>query len=325
MRLSRVTGTVGAAALLVASAAVVVALLPGAASARTATRAAGVPAGRHHRRAAGAGKGGVGIFTEHCGYAKTANIDPILMPGMSDTSMAHDFFGNTAVAADSTSASLAGGPTTCATSADSSAYWTPVLYQNGVPVPPTAALIYWRARGTVAPQVRTMPAGLSMIAGNESATEPQGRNRIEWSCTRGTDRPTSGRLPKPQRFATPPSSCAPDQRLLVTIDFPSCWDGHTLNGADQRNVVYPGKGDVCPADHPVRIPQLVLHAAYPVKGTSGLALSTGKDTTGSVNSEHADFINAFVPGPLAEDVHRCIDLVVRCGRVTGPDATTSPR
>lgn len=106
-----------------------------------------------------------GIFTDTCGRAKTAPDDPIMMPGMTGRSMQHDFFGNRAVNASSTAGSLLGGATTCSTTADASAYWTPVVFQDGRALTPSRTLIYWRAPAAIASATRTMPAGISLIAG----------------------------------------------------------------------------------------------------------------------------------------------------------------
>ena len=114
-----------------------------------------------------------GIFTDTCQLTKTLPNDPIMMPGMTGMSMQHDFFGNPAVDASSTSKQLVGGSTSCTTTADASAYWTPVLYQDGKPLTPRSTLIYWRAPAASASSVRTMPAGMQMIAGNEAATSSQ--------------------------------------------------------------------------------------------------------------------------------------------------------
>ena len=56
------------------------------------------------------------IITDTCRYSHEANDDPILDPGKSGQSMAHDFFGNTSTSATSTAATLVGGSTTCSTS-----------------------------------------------------------------------------------------------------------------------------------------------------------------------------------------------------------------
>lgn len=257
-----------------------------------------------------------GIFTERCGYADTASIDPILMPGMTGMSMSHDFFGNRSVTASSTPGSLAGGTTTCDTSADSSAYWAPTLYQDGHALTSRHTIIYWRTSAANASTVQTMPAGLTMIAGNEHATSPQGLDRVRWTC--------AGRGSKPDRFTTTPHDCVNGGDIRVAVIFPSCWDGTTLNGATQTNVVYPTRGSACPADHPHVIPQLIVHFEYPTSSAAGLTLSTGPGTSNSTDSEHVDFMNAFSATPLASDVTRCLTGDTRCGRVTGPDAVPGP-
>ena len=60
---------------------------------------------------------------------------------------------------------------------------------------------------------------------------------------------------------------------------------------------------------------------YPTSSAAALTLSMGMGIAGSVNTEHADFINAFTPAPLARDVAACIVAQVRCGPVAGRDAT----
>ena len=116
------------------------------------------------------GQGGGGIFTDRCQFSHEPTDDPILMPGMTGQSMQHDFFGNTMTSAYSTASTLAGKPATRCTSADASAYWTPVLYQNGQPLQSASALIYWRQGKALAAIAQPMPAGISLIAGNEQAT-----------------------------------------------------------------------------------------------------------------------------------------------------------
>ena len=89
---------------------------------------------------AGFPTGGPGIFTDTCLRTKTAPNDPIMMPGMSGMSMQHDFFGNTSTSASTVTTQLVGGATSCSTEADASAYWTPVLFQNGKALAPKATL-----------------------------------------------------------------------------------------------------------------------------------------------------------------------------------------
>jgi Domain of unknown function (DUF1996) len=256
------------------------------------------------------GRGGGGIFTDRCRFSHEAADDPILMPGMAGQSMQHDFYGNTTTSASSTAAMLAGKATTCSTSADASAYWTPVLYQNGQPLQPASALIYWRQTKTLAPAVQPMPAGISLIAGNENATQPQSAKVIRWTCS-------GAEVTRP--LTSTPHDCSGARMLRLVITFPSCWDGHTLDGAKQSNAVYP-TGGRCPASHPVAIPQIVFHVNYPTSSAAGLTLSMSPTMQGSVNTAHVDFINGWSQALMARDTSACIANRLRCGPVAGAGA-----
>ena len=267
------------------------------------------------------GQGDGGIFTDRCRFSHEAADDPILMPNMAGQSMQHDFYGNTTTLASSTASTLLGKPTTCSTSADDSAYWTPVLYQNGRPLQPGPALIYWRQTKALASMVKPMPAGISLIAGDEKATQPQSPKVIRWTCSGDED----------ARDATPtPHDCSGGRTLRLVVTFPSCWDGHTLDGAAQTNAVYPVDGR-CPASHPVVIPQIVFHVNYPTSSAAGLTLSMSPTMQGSTDTSHVDFINGWNQALLTRNTSVCIAAHLRCGPVTGagavpqgPAATTNP-
>jgi hypothetical protein len=252
-----------------------------------------------------------GIFTDICKHTLTAPNDPILMPGMTGESMQHDFFGNLAPTSTSTPASLVGGATNCTTSADSSAYWTPVLYQNGTALTPSATLIYWRAPNASAASVKSMPAGMSIIAGNEVANTPQDPRVIGWTCSRQLS----------LKLTSTPVDCPAGSDIRLVATFPNCWDGHTLDGSTQSNVVYGPRNGSCPTDHPVQIPQIVLHVNYPTSSAANLTLSIGPTQQGSILTGHADFMDGWNQAAMDRDVAACIATQTRCGPVTGADAT----
>jgi Domain of unknown function (DUF1996) len=256
------------------------------------------------------GQGGGGIFTDRCRFSHEAADDPILMPNMAGQSMQHDFYGNTTTSASSTASALLGKPTTCSTSADASAYWTPVLYQNGQPLPPVSALIYWRQTRALASMVQPMPAGISLIAGDEKAMLPQSLKVIRWTCSGDQDT---------RDVTSTPHDCSGDRMLRLVVTFPSCWDGHTLNGAAQSNAVYPVDGR-CPASHPVVIPQIVFHVNYPTSSAADLTLSMSPTMQGSTDTAHVDFINGWDQALLARNTSVCIAAHLRCGPVTGAGA-----
>jgi hypothetical protein len=251
-----------------------------------------------------------GIFTDRCGYSHMLADDPILAPNDPGAAMHHDFYGNTATSASSTAKSLVGGSTTCSTTADASAYWTPVVYQNGTALTPGPALIYWRRAARDTASVQSVPAGLQMIAGNEAATAPQSTSVTAWTC--------SGATGLKSVTPTPHDCTGSDLRLVVT--FPSCWDGHTLTGAGQKNVVYRSAAG-CPSSNPIQIPQIVFHVTYPTSSAAGLTVSMTPTMRGSTDTEHVDFINGWNEATVTSDVSACLVTSTRCGPVTGADAT----
>jgi hypothetical protein len=254
------------------------------------------------------------IITDTCRYSHEANNDPILDPGKSGQSMAHDFFGNTATSATSTAADLVGGSTTCSTTDDASAYWTPVLYQDGVAVTPLRNLIYWARLDGTLPSVVAPPSGLEMIAGDENASAPQSTKVIDWRCA----------SPAPQSVSDVPVNCPGTRGIELRITFPSCWNGTTLNGASQTNVVYP-TGKECPTGYPVRIPTVVFHVVYPITSATGLTLSMGPRQQGSTDTAHGDFINGWNQSVLTGLIDGCAAPTRTCGHVTGADAKVHPK
>lgn len=269
--------------------------------------AAAVHAG--HKGKVRAAKPGAGFFRSRCDYSHTAADDPIVMPGMEGKSMVHDFFGNASTNASSTASALrVSAKTTCLAPADTSAYWVPALYQNGVRVTPKLALIYYRRSGRQHARIATIPQGLQMIAGNAVATTPQSTSIAYWNCGANAGVANS---------ALPPASCPSGSQLVLTLVFPDCWDGRTLVGAGQHNVVYAVRGR-CPSAYPVAIPQLNVHVHYPISTGAGLTLSmspTMNTMPGSIDTTHADFVNAWEPTVLSKLVARCDAGAEKCGTV----------
>lgn len=315
------------AVVLLVSAAVVVAVLghssKASAVAASDPRPSATPEPTVSTRGFPTGRRSTGIFTDRCAYSHEAADDPIMFPGQAGASMQHDFFGNTTAAASSTAAGLVGGATTCTTSADSSAYWAPVLEQDGRVLTPGTALIYWRRPTHARAAVQTIPAGLQMIAGDEAATAPQPTSVISWGCAKARvsgDRSAGAVSSGPTGGTATPHTCPAGRDIRLTVFFPSCWDGSSLAGMGRTDVVYP-VGGACPSSHPVQIPQVVFHVAYPTSTASGLTLSTSPTVQGSIDTAHVDFINGWNQMRLDADVAACDATSTRCGPVTGPDAT----
>jgi hypothetical protein len=243
--------------------------------------------------------GGVN-FISNCAFSHFLPDDPIVYPGQPGKSHDHTFVGNASTDAGSTLASLQAAATTCRRPADTAAYWMPTLIVDGQPVQPLGATIYYR-RNTVAP-VHPFPPGFKMIAGDSKATSPQSKKITFWNCGVESGMPPSD---------TPPA--CPDgrgQELRLHVNFPSCWDGKSLDSADHKShMAYP-TARACPADHPVAVPAINLIYRYPISGAHEFALSSG-----GVYSAHADFFNAWNQNALRLLVNFCLNGLRHCGRL----------
>jgi hypothetical protein len=241
-----------------------------------------------------------GRFVVDCAYSHSLPDDPIVHPRAPGASHLHDFFGATEVTAFSRAALLVEGDTTCETQQDTASYWAPALLDGeGQPIEPIGSDAYYRAAPGVDPaDVEPFPFGLTVIGGDSSATEAQATDVVGWSCG-----------PNPVRHQTPPP-CQEGNSLVLRVTFPDCWDGDHLTSADHLSHMARSDADGCPESHPVVVPQLELVVEYPVYGeaTDELYLASG-----SIETAHADFYNAWEEEKLAEEVGYCIQADVICG------------
>jgi hypothetical protein len=170
---------------------------------------------------------------------------------------------------------------------------TQVYYQNNLTGIPTSA-------------IRPMPVGLRMVAGNSIATDPKqnpllGRE-IYWGCS---DNQPDGKFVAPVDCAT--------GIVSLHIGFPNCWDGSNLDSPDHAShMAYPvdsPNGYVCPSDHPVAIPRVIVRIEYPVgTDSSGITLSSGKTFTA-----HGDYWNTWDRSVLDSLTATCVVADRDCG------------
>lgn len=222
---------------------------------------------------------GGGGFAVQCDFSHSASVDPIVMPGHAGMSHLHEFFGNTTTNESSTGASLLTGSTTCNDSNDLSAYWVPALYQDGTRVAPISARVSYEGRG---PDVTAFPAGFMAVAGRTDQT-------AAWGCATRGAQPMFG-----TSVATVPT-CDAGSRLVAQITFPQCWDGTSLDSADHISHLVFATGNVCPTDHPVRVPQVTLSVSYPAAATGGSGVTLA---SGAASTLHADIFEAWAGNSL---------------------------
>lgn len=264
------------------------------------------------------------LFATKCTYAFSAQVDPIVAPGMNPSAHQHDFFGNTSTNENSTYDQMQAGTSTCGLLADTAGYWTPSLLMNGVQIKPAwvGAYYYLTSQLMDPTQEQTIPPGLEMLAGG---TTFDGSRIAYWKCARGGSPRTAL-----------PGNCGKSW-VHANVVFPSCWDGANIDTvvpdpADPSQMVaatnpvtgdpypndhrshmaYPDSAGTCPTDHPVPIARVGINVRYPIHDGTGASLSSGDPTT-----LHADFWNTWQQAGLDQLVTTCLQANIDCGLLTG--------
>lgn len=243
-------------------------------------------------------------FKTTCSYSHRNNDDPIVFPGVQGAAHTHEFFGfrktspsPTATRWDTTTyAQLQAGSTTCNDQLDKAAYWAPaVLYgQNQTPYAPQRITAYYR-RGNKHGTIEPYPDGLKIIAGGDGNIE-----HAAWHCGH-------------QDYTDPTFVCGEAGGWSMQITFPDCWDGVNADSADHRSHMaystHQGDANVCPASHPVQVPQLEVNVNFNSNfdGTQVTGLSSGENET-----MHADFFNGWDRARLIERINTCLNGIQAC-------------
>jgi hypothetical protein len=271
-------------------------LLPLAATLAAATAVVGANAVGNRTHAVAPELGGFEDvnFVSLCRFSHRKPDDPIVFPGQPGMSHDHTFFGATTTDAGSTPASLLGQRSTCNRTADSAAYWAPTLVVNDKPVVALDAAAYYRR--TTIDRVKPFPPNFVMIGGDAGARSGQSTSVVFWNCSLEALNVSIG-IP----------DCG-ERSLRLHVIFPECWDGTRLDSPDHKSHVAYASSGVCPASHPVALPQLVLNIRYPVSGSGRVEVASAGQFSG-----HADFVNAWDQAALTRLVDYCLNALRPCG------------
>jgi len=262
-----------------------------------------------------------GSFRMTCTLTHMAFVDPIVYPGVSNGSHLHMFFGNAAITPLSTAATAAttGNGSCAGGTVNRTGYWVPALFdvRTSEIIAPTAATIYYKTGFNVEPStVRSIPAGLVMIAGDaRNVGRLQVVNQlpvVTWECEH-TPTTNTGAVP----------SCPVGDIVRLVINFPQCWDGVHLDSPDhKRHMAYPeyrsDQRSRCPATHPVMLPIITEIFRWPVSAGANptfwrLTSDMYPITTRGGYSAHADWMNGWAPAELETIVTRCLQASKDCG------------
>lgn len=303
-------------------------------------------------------------FRTRCDYSHMNFDDPVLYYNQPNKAHLHTYFGNTGARANSTSQSLlSSGNSTCSGGIlNRSAYWIPSMIDtaNGRPVAPnddrsnaqSDLEIYYKLgyQGVGYDDVVPFPNGLQMIAGNpaNATTRPALARNGEYPTTYYCEGPgPQDRTRQDEGQAIP--VCTSGEVLVMTIDFPQCWDGVNLRSANGRSHVAYGRGyrtstnepvpntpisedRGCPPSHPVPMPHVEMFVRWRVpqgSDTRNWRLSSDNYTNGPGGySGHADYVFAWNADIFPTIINRCYKARQDCGYQFGdgrePNAVREP-
>jgi hypothetical protein len=264
---------------------------------------------------------GSGSFRTMCSLAKMAFDDPIVFPGQPGKSHLHMFFGNAAIDANTTAASLksTGNGTCRGGTLNRTGYWTPAMVdtKTGSIVMPDEATIYYKTGYNMDPAtIKPMPDGLRMIAGDKNATGAQfagPQQIVTWICLNGS---------ASSKSAMTIPACKVGDAVRLTVIFPQCWDGKNLDSPDHKShMSYPSynssKRSTCPAAFPIPVPEMTEHFDFPVTAGSSPStwrLSSDMDASKAAGlSAHADWMMAWDSATMTSMVTNCLNKALDCG------------
>ena len=258
----------------------------------------------------GAGSGGFAAAVTKAGQFHVQCLGPVLSQPVDPITRAashrHEFYGSRAISLTATYKDLRAGSSASATPAhlgdergDTASYWAPTLYVSGVRLPVPKSTFYYTGAAKHLP-LTTWPTRLKIIAGNAKATGPQSKEVVYWGCGSGSSA---------SKVATPPQCVSGDTGLTLHVNFPDCWNGRDLNSPDHQSHMAYSKNQVCPASHPVSLPRLIARFQWTGSHPSPASLSL---SSGSTNTFHADWWNAWDQTRLAKLVDKCINAGLNC-------------
>lgn len=249
--------------------------------------------------------------------------DPIVFPNMQNVTHTHVFWGNTAVGLQSRT-NLLTLQTNCLSKANGgtancSGYWEPAMVDtsNNTIVPASDLRAYYKS-GIVSvftQPVTAPPLGLRMISGSSSntveLTSTNNTSMIRFSCHLANGTYT-------EKFVQHIPDCPQGSTIETFLEFPSCWDGVNLDSTDHKSHMAFMGTSVCPASHPIRIPQIAYNVDYEVTaatGTSTWRLSSDNYATNGFNagySFHADWVNGWDQTIISTFVNSCLNQALDC-------------
>jgi hypothetical protein len=216
-----------------------------------------------------------GVFRINCGAGPILRDDPVAHPNQPGVSHLQQFYGNRSATAYSTYASLRNaGDSTCMSPVDRSLYTIPAMFDGGGNMvrPDYVSLEFKSPASDASCQASSgtggcipFPNGLRFSFGFDQSVPTAGGGNPRFSCGGSTASAEYDSLM--EAAASCPNPGSGGDRLVASLDAPSCWDGKNLDSSDHRShMAYPEEGlfggSKCPSTHPFQIPALSMSVRY---------------------------------------------------------------
>jgi len=265
---------------------------------------------------------GTGQFRITCDFSHMNYDDPIVYAGQKGASHLHTYFGNTSInyASDLNNLANVGNSTCNGGIMNRSAYWHPTVVENGTPLVPDTTdgkglIFYYKAGfdGVRAEDIKPMPKGLRMLAGNSKAKTVAEMQDTVYSCLKNSA--GTNYLTGSKSFP----NCNVGDSMQMTISFPRCHDGVNADSPNHKDHMSHAKNGSCPATHPVAIPQITFNMRFlvtrqdQVKSWRLASDNYVQDGTNSGYSGHADYVNGWNEDLLKVLVTKCLNAKKDCG------------
>ena len=273
-----------------------------------------------------------GVFRMTCGAGQITPDDPVAYPAQPGKSHLQQFFGNESGTAYSTYASLrGGGGSTCMSPVDRSLYSIPAMLDGrGNMVRPDFTALTFKRRPTSDTNCQpsggtggciAFPNGLRFVFGYDPTKPTERAGNPRFSCEGATaGRGEYSTITQAAAYCPSQPSGGAYNKLVATIDGPSCWDGKNLDSADHRShVAYPVDGWLssaqCPSTHPFQIPGLSMSVRYTVDdGLANWRFSSDEAVQGAQPGMtlRATWVGAWDNQVMGMWVQNCINKKLGC-------------
>jgi hypothetical protein len=274
----------------------------------------------------------IGAFRLGCAFSHMNFDDSIVSPGSQNVAHLHTYFGNTGANAFSTADSLlkSGNGSCEGGTVNRSAYWVPSMIDtlDGRPIAPSSNVVYYKGdyRYDISPYVQPIPTGLRMVSGNSKNTNPAAGGAGFTCLGAAGNGPTARTI----AGAMVGGKCIAGNELLMSVNYPNCWDGKNLDSPDHISHMsspesylntatspwsYPWR---CPSTHPVVLPNVSFNVHYPITDNAQVArwrLSSDLMVDPSLPAGitgHGDVFFAWNPEFMKTFVQNCIKVKSDC-------------